>query len=195
MVTRSGVFAGLVGAVLLSGCSGNVISAEAGRVSIDYRDAFSVFDRPPAPGDQIPERTMVDPDPPNVMQAQLETRRIARTPDLLIWIGHAPPDWICLVINTDPRHSTYGGSTCNKGFNAADGFQGLRWGPGTPGPHNPADDHTALLIPDGETATLNQGALTLIGDGVLDAQGETISIILTDPTGATRTFISEPPPR
>ena len=193
---RSRALGVLLAAVLLAGCSSNLISGTAERVPPDSRDAFSVFDRPPAPGDQVPEWFIIDPDPPDVMQAQLETRRVARTPDFLIWIGHAPLYWICLMVSTDPRRTTSGLSSCTKGYNAAEGFQGMRWSTGdNEDQHNPAADQTVLLIPDGETATLHQGKIVIIGNGVLVAEGETINITLTDPIGATRTFVGRPPPR
>ncbi len=173
---------------VLSGCSTRV----SGIGSTDSSSAFSAFSRPQRPIDPVPASLWTPPDTTRATVPDAHTdRRVATSKYLAVYLIHVEPDVLCVVVQDLPGQST-GGQGCDNGPHAIASGLMLGWRN-----HDsaPATDHTAVLVPDGYTATITKGTFELAGQGVLVVQGNGIEVTLRGNEGRTIHLSSPPRPQ
>jgi hypothetical protein len=104
-----------------------------------------------------------------------------------VYLVHADPDWLCMVVDERPGQSTAGGESCNPGTHVLTQGFWLSW---QKGGSDASHDRTAVMVPDGYTAVISRGTLVLAGQGVLIAQGNGVEITLTNAAGHVQNLVS-----
>lgn len=168
----------LLAAVGLPGCSAPLVAGVGGT---DSSSAFSAFSRPQRPNDMVPASLWTPPDTTPTVPDVHTDRRVAVSADLAVYVVHTELDILCMVVQELPGQAS-GGQLCSPGPDVI--AQGMVMGSGS----NTSDatrDRTAVLIPDGYTATITKGTFVLSGQGVLVAQGDGVEVTLTNGAGRT----------
>lgn len=89
-------------------------------------------------------------------------RRVSINADLAVFLVHiAAPDFLCLVTQELPGQNS-GGQGCDSGPNVIANGMVQSWGSA-----DPASDTTAVLVPDGYTATITKGTFSMAGQGAV----------------------------
>lgn len=172
-------------ACALSSCSAHSV---AGQASTDSSSAFSAFSRPQRPDDVVPASLWTPMDTTLTVSDIHTARRVATSKDLAVYLVHAEPDFLCLVVQELPGQGT-GSEGCDDGTNVIARGMVAGWGNDT---SDPTSDHTAVLVPDGYTAAITKGTFELAGQGVLVARGDGVEVTLTNNAGSTL-HLSSPP--
>src|ERR1700709_2119601 len=88
----------------LSGCS----SQSAGVAGTDSSSAFSAFSRPQRPNDVVPASLWTPLDTTPTVSDVHTDRRVAPSKNLAVYLVHAAPDFLCLIVQDLPGQSTGG---------------------------------------------------------------------------------------
>ena len=169
--------ANLLAMGVLSGCSMQQIGGVA---ATDSSSAFSAFSRPQRPNDVVPAAVWTPLDTSPSRSDLHNDRKIAAGEDLAVYLVHAQPDVLCLVVQDLPGQAS-GGQDCDDGPTVVAHSMTLGWATTS----DPGHDRTAVLVPDGYTATVTRGTFVLAGQGVVVAQGDGVEVALTNNAGRT----------
>lgn len=161
-----------------SGCSSHSVAGEG---TTNSSSAFSVFAQPQRPIDEPPASLWTPVDTTPTVPDVHTSRRIATSETLAVYLIHTDADFLCVVIQELPGKGS-GSEGCSPGTAVIDRGMVQGWETGTT---DPTSDHTAVLVPDGYTATITKGTFELAGQGVLVARGDGVDIALTNSAGHT----------
>ena len=159
----------------LSGCS----TQSAGTAGTDSSSAFSAFTRAQRPNDVIPASLWTPLDTAPTVADEHTSRRVAISKNLAVYLVHAAPDFLCVIVQDLPGRGT-GGLGCDHGPDVIAHGMLEGWEDDT---SDPGSDHTVVLVPDGYTAAITKGTFELAGQGVLVAQGDGVEVTLTNNEG------------
>ncbi len=182
MRTRVRAVAGWTAALFLVagslfGCS----THSAGVAGTDSSSAFSAFSRPQQPNDMVPASLWTPLDTTPTVPDVHTDRRVAVSKNLAVYLVHAAPDFLCVIVQDLPGQGT-GGQGCDHGASVIARGMLEGWGSNS---SDPSSDHTVVLVPDGYTAAITKGTYELAGQGVLVVKGDGVAVTLTNNDGQT----------
>lgn len=188
MRTRVSAVAAWAAALLTVGGLSSCSTQFAGTASTDSSSAFSAFLRPQRTGDVVPAALGTPLDTAPTVADVHTDRRVATSKTLAVYLVHAAPDYLCVVVQELPGEGT-GAQGCDHGTGViARGMLETFGGD----PADPTSDHTAVLVPDGYTATINKGTFELAAQNVVVVRGDGVELTLTSNDGRTLR-LSNPP--
>ena len=180
-ITRAaGGVAAVLTMLLSTGCAAATVAGTPVTAAADPRAAFGAFARPAQPTDRLPDHLTISG---SSGSTEPDARKVASWPGTDVFLAFAPPDMLCLMVDTRPGPGATGGVGCGPASTAADRGMGSVIGAGDSGTLG------VVLIPDGATATMNGGVIVAVGDGVIgvqpDQRSDGIDITLTFADGHT----------
>jgi hypothetical protein len=143
--------------------------------------AFSAFLRPQRPNDVVPASLWTPLDTTPTVPDVHTDRRVATSKSLAVYLVHAAPDFLCVIVQDLPGQGT-GGQGCDHGPSVIARGMVEGWEGDT---SDPTSDHTAVLVPNGYTAAITRGKFELAGQGVLVVQGDGVEVTMTNNDGRT----------
>ena len=161
----------------LAACS----THSAGVADTDSSSAFSAFSRPQQPNDIVPASLWTPLDTTPTVPEVHTDRRAAVSKNLAVYLVHAAPDFLCVIVQDLPGQNT-GGQGCDRGPSVIAHGMLLGWADDS---SDLSSHHTVVLVPDGYTAAITKGTFELAGQGVLVVLGDGVAVTLTNNDGRT----------